>query len=53
MAELVDGVAWEQVAAILPEPSLIAREVERYREDVRLDRDLVAVEARLAGIAKK
>jgi hypothetical protein len=53
MAELVDGVVWEQVAAILPDPSLIAREVERYHEDVRLDRDLVAVEARLTGIAKK
>jgi hypothetical protein len=53
MAELVDGVVWEQVAAILRDPSVIAREVERYHEDVRLDRDLVAVEARLAGIAKK
>jgi hypothetical protein len=52
-AELVDGVVWEQVAAILRDPSVIAREVERYHEDVRLDPDLVAVEARLAGIAKK
>jgi len=52
-AELVDGVVWEQVAAILRDPSVIAREVERHREDGGLDRDLVAVEARLSGIAKK
>ncbi len=52
-AELVDGVVWEQVAAILRDPSVIAREVERHREDGGLDSDLAAVEARLVGIAKK
>ena len=49
-AELVDGVV---CAAILRDPSVIAREVERHRQDGGLDRDLAAVEARLAGIAKK
>jgi site-specific DNA recombinase len=52
-AELVDGVVWEQVSAILRDPSVIAREVDRHRKDGGLDRDLSAVEARLAGIAKK
>jgi len=52
-AGLVDGVVWEQVAAILRDPSLIAREVERHRDEGGLDRDLTAVDARLTGIAKR
>ena len=52
-AELVDGVVWELIVAILRDPSVIAREVERHHEDGGLDRDLAAVEVRLEGIAKK
>jgi site-specific DNA recombinase len=52
-ATMVDGPVWEHVASILRDPSVIAREVDRHREDGGLDRELSAVETQLVSIADK
>jgi site-specific DNA recombinase len=52
-ANLLDGPVWEQVAAVLQDPSIIEREVERHRQDGGLNRDLAAVEKQLVAVAEK
>jgi hypothetical protein len=50
---MIDAAVWAQVAAILRDPSVIAREVSRHRDDGGVARDLAVVEKRLAGIVSK
>jgi site-specific DNA recombinase len=52
-ASLIDDAVWAKVAAVLRDPDIIAREVERRRTDGGLERDLTAIERLLAGIAEK
>ncbi|MBW3634743.1 MAG: hypothetical protein KY456_17120, partial [Chloroflexi bacterium] len=49
----VDAPVWERVCQVLRDPSVIAREVAKHRTEGGLDRDLSAVEKRLAGIVAK
>jgi site-specific DNA recombinase len=53
VAKLVDPVAWLKVKAILRDPAIIAREVERRRQDGRLDRVLADMDNRLSAIERK
>jgi site-specific DNA recombinase len=52
-ATIIDGPVWEQVAAVLRDPSVIAREVSRHRRDGGLERDLTAITTQLARVADK
>jgi site-specific DNA recombinase len=53
VAKLVDPVVWVKVEAILRDPAIIAREVERRRQDGRLDRTLADIDNRLTAIERK
>jgi site-specific DNA recombinase len=52
-ASLVDEPVWANVAALLRDPQIIAREVAKHREDGGLDRDLASIEKLLTQIAAK
>ena len=49
---MIDPFVWEQIAKVLSDPEIIARDVERRREDGSLDRDHAAVERMLATVAE-
>jgi site-specific DNA recombinase len=53
LAKFVDPMAWAQVEAVLRDPGIIAREVERRRSDGSLDCALAGIETRLAALAQK
>jgi site-specific DNA recombinase len=52
-ASMIDAAVWEQVAAVLRDPSVIAREVARHRQDGGLERDLAAITKQLASVADR
>src|SRR5215213_4192637 len=52
-APIIDGAVWERVSQVLTDPSIIAAEVDRHRQDGGLDRDLAAIEKQLGGICDK
>lgn len=53
LAKSVDSVVWAKVETILRDPTVVAREVERRREDGTLDWALAGLESRLAAIERK
>jgi site-specific DNA recombinase len=50
---VIDDVVWERVSAVLRDPEIIAREVDRHRVDGGLDRDLDAIEKQIATLLDK
>jgi site-specific DNA recombinase len=52
-ANLLDAPVWENVAAVLQDPSIIARQVERHRQDGGLNREMAAIERQLLAVAEK
>jgi site-specific DNA recombinase len=52
-ASLIDGTVWEKAASILRDPSVVATEVAKRRQDGGLDRDLAAIDKQIASIADK
>jgi site-specific DNA recombinase len=52
-ASMIDGEVWQRVSEVLRDPRIIAREVERRREDGSLDRELAALDRRVDVLADK
>ena len=52
-APIIDGAVWERVSQVRADPSIIATEVDRRRQDGGLDRKFAAIEKQLSGIADK
>lgn len=52
-ASTIDPIVWEKAVGILRDPSVVAAEVAKWREDGGLDRDHAAIEKHIAGIADK
>jgi site-specific DNA recombinase len=52
-ASMIDPVVWDVVTKVLRHPQVIADEVAKHRQDGGLERQLVAVEKRLAAIMTK
>ena len=53
LAHMIDPIVWEQVATVLRQPTIIAREVELRREDGSFARDLAAVERMIEAVTDK
>jgi site-specific DNA recombinase len=52
-ASIIDPIVWGLVRAVLSDPAIIARELDKQRNDGALDRDLAALDTRLAANATK
>jgi site-specific DNA recombinase len=52
-ASMIDPIVWDVVTRLLRRPWIIAREVARHRQDGGLDRQLAAVDKRLAALVSK
>jgi site-specific DNA recombinase len=52
-ASLLDDAAWSTVVEVLRDPQIIAREVERHRQDGGLERDRAAVQKKIESFADK
>lgn len=52
-APLLDGAVWQRVLGVLRDPSLIAREAARRRQDGRFAADLDIVGRRIADVEKR
>ncbi len=52
-ASMIDGEVWQRVSEVLRDPEIIAREVERRRDDGSLDRELAALDRRIDTLADK
>src|SRR5262249_34199769 len=50
---LIDEAVWQQVSAVLRNPAIIEAEVTRRRDDGGLERDLAALDKRIAALADK
>ena len=52
-ASMVDPDVWRRVASVLRDPRIVAQEVARRRDDGSLDRDLAALDKRIAALTDK
>jgi site-specific DNA recombinase len=52
-ASIIDPIVWGLVREVLSDPGIIARELDAHRIDGGLDRDLAALDTRLAASATK
>jgi site-specific DNA recombinase len=53
IAKHIDPLVWEKASDVLRDPAIIARKVERRRDDGSLGRDIAAMEKRLNAITQK
>jgi site-specific DNA recombinase len=53
VAPELDAVVWQRVSAVLRDPAIIARELDKHRNDGGLERELDALDKRIAANVSK